>query len=1228
MNSPTHFSDTHRRRGMALVIVLSLLVILLGLVVGLLVRVSNERATASSYADAAGARALAEVAVNLVQAQISHATERQAGEPFEIWTSQPGMVRVFDSSGNLQRGYKLYSSSQLVVNQINLAEDAPPDLWHQQPARWVDLNEPVVVADRLVYPIVDPDAVLGTASNPVTAIPGLRADSLNRVFNGSPNRLPLPVQWLYVLEDGSLVSPTSGIGNLVEFSGPSAPTESNPIIGRVAFWTDDETCRVNINTASGGAFFDTPRYNNLMERDFAQSQPARREFQRYAGHPAKVDLQTVFPQLNRRQIYDLLPRVAWGGSEDGTRITRIDNQSSAESFIVPMDSDRLFSSSNELAFDPSRSRNPLTRDLLERSRFVLTTSSRAPELNLSGFPKIAIWPLHATDSNTFRSAFDSQIARVSSISGNPYFFQRIDFINPTTDFANIQRNQELYRYLQNLTEIPLPSAGLTFATKFGADRDQILTQIFDYVRSTNRNDDTLPREGRYTPARDRGDTINRLASASGWVTPIEIGDTRGFGRAPTITELGLLFICNADGNPDDPIAVRSNAIPPDPEANRALGNQALLPEERMVQMMVIFEMFTPSTGWGPFLPQMMVEMKGLSSLSLDNSPLFPGALDEGITLVGSPEGGGMNFTPATHTRTWGGYMGFRATFGRQSGGGPLNPFFKRVGGRGNIPADANWGARSDYPFISVPVRVSGNTMEFSGGSITVTLYAGMNVQYDGQPGTYYPMQTIVISIPNGTFPIPNLVKNSASSDDTMEAWWTFSRDSIIGGSSGLGRIALAYRHPNNSSGSFIRGESNNAPNTDVIRTLAPTHGDFRLLAATKNIPSSVFEPVGNWNSSTFLIHNLRESMPVGRSMFSGFENDGGRYVESSNYGTRIGSWPDLPSAASGNPGATGDWDRGIGENADGPFINMADEGSSYWSGANPPYFGAFENEPMGPSFFSPNRIMPSPGMFGSLSTHIKRGLPWRTLLFRPEPGHPNEVPPSDHFLMENFWMPVVEPYAISEPFSTAGKVNMNQQLLPFDSFIKRDTALRAAMAGTKIAAWPTNWVNNASSPLASRWDINFDETYRQLEEVFAAGDVFLSASEISDLWLVPTKDNASLASIESFWQNHAMTGENMREHPYTILYPHLTTRSNSYTVYYTAQTLTQPRTGNPAIFEERPGSIAGEMRGAVTLERYVDPNSPNIPDYASLASVVALRDARPLSDFYRWRQLNPRQFAP
>ena len=87
--------------------------------------------------------------------------------------------------------------------------------------------------------------------------------------------------------------------------------------------------------------------------------------------------------------------------------------------------------------------------------------------------------------------------------------------------------------------------------------------------------------------------------------------------------------------------------------------------------------------------------------------------------------------------------------------------------------------------------------------------------------------------------------------------------------------------------------------------------------------------------------------------------------------------------------------------------------------------------------------MASPVVFGSLSTGVGTPLfnasgnqlappvPWRTLLFRPQPTHFGATSPEDELLLDWFWMPVGEPlYAISTTFATAGKVNLNYQIAP------------------------------------------------------------------------------------------------------------------------------------------------------------------------------------------------------
>ena len=99
--------------------------------------------------------------------------------------------------------------------------------------------------------------------------------------------------------------------------------------------------------------------------------------------------------------------------------------------------------------------------------------------------------------------------------------------------------------------------------------------------------------------------------------------------------------------------------------------------------------------------------------------------------------------------------------------------------------------------------------------------------------------------------------------------------------------------------------------------------------------------------------------------------------------------------------------------------------------------------------FSPNRILPSAVMLGSIPTGVKEQVPWRTLLFRPlaqlESAHKGATSPHDHLLLDLFWMPIVEPYAISDRLSTAGKINMNYQIQPF-TYIERSTGIQASCA--------------------------------------------------------------------------------------------------------------------------------------------------------------------------------------
>jgi uncharacterized protein (TIGR02600 family) len=232
-------------------------------------------------------------------------------------------------------------------------------------------------------------------------------------------------------------------------------------------------------------------------------------------------------------------------------------------------------------------------------------------------------------------------------------------------------------------------------------------------------------------------------------------------------------------------------------------------------------------------------------------------------------------------------------------------------------------------------------------------------------------------------------------------------------------------------------------------------------------------------------------------------------------------------------------------------------------------------------------------------------------------------------------MPVVEPYAISEPFSTAGKVNMNFQIAPF-TYIRRATAMVAALRSELITAIPdssagTTQGYKATSPLAAttlefRLPIDAHQTLAQFDSVFAAGNLFRSPSQIMEQWLVPR--GQSLAGITSYWNGRRITGDNSRERPYANLLGRLTTKSNSYTVHYRVQSLKKAAGTDPAILVEGRDKVTGEQRGSVSIERYINPNSPDIPDYAAELAASAGAKPKDLGEFYQWRVLSSRIFAP
>lgn len=1304
--------------GFVLVTVLIVMVLLVVLVVAFLMRVATERTSASGFHGSASARQLADMAVGLVQGQIDLATSQGSTN---AWVSQPGMVRTYDQTGNLINAYKLYSSTNMIVSGSaglgivgGASPDAPASTWATDVAFWTDLNAPVQNASGTnVYPIVNPNA-----TNAASGVSGFSVTSAPGATSNQP--IPMPVRWLYVLQDGSLVAPT-GSGTTATVAGETA---SNQIVGRIAFWTDDDTCRVNINTASLGTFWDVPRAYSTnatgipisgsvtQEQALGYYQPVQKEFQRYPGHPAMTDLRAVFgTALTTNQIFNLVPRVVEGGSTQGTI------QVAASSTLTGYPkNNRLYADVDELLFTPSRGINSgLSTSQLETAKFFLTAQSRAPEVNLFGYPRVACWPVNAdynpvsSPTSPYTTAFDRLIAFCSTV-GNaseasayyPYYFQRQNALSATNDIS-IARNKLVYNYLQYLTKQTIPGFGGNFYSKYPspggglpADCDQILTEIFDYIRSTNLYDTTLNPVPDTSPTsagkyQFTGTGVTGLV-ANGYVVPTVVSpaingegtsSTMGFGRSYTLSKLGIGFICNADGNIASSNYTPSTVITGQ-SVNRVLGSTPLPANQKYVQAILIPEFFSVMYGFVSMWPNMQISVSGLSSLTITGAngaqqSLFPNNT-EPTTSDGPfsyhdlrPDGRSATVGAGpwgTVANIYGAFPGWRYFSMGQTLNNLTSPGSGRASpARGNLLAD---GAYEPYPLIGTPVIVSdpdtgspSGTMVFSGGNVTVTISDHLgNV-----------VQTVNINLPAATFPTPKLVAqgtvvNGAYAATTAQQWWAFSRTGAVSGQEGrlsfVGQPPTARSSLTAVSPSLVPVSANPSvdyysgiflrPDFDVLRTVAPTHGDYRLIAGMNVVPNTVFQPNRYYSNSTQMFASTFTNSTD--TLYDPGYDNGGQYI--STVASTSGHEPDIPvAAATANPvltpTATEDYDNPLPDIFPGPFVNKPNEGSDDVASlgtASIPYYASnlltssngqgVDVVSDGGAFFSPNRMMPSPGMFGSLPTGVMAGTPWQTLLFRPQAGHYGATSPPDHLLLDLFWMPVVEPYAISDRFSTAGKINMNYQILPF-TYMKRETGLYALFQSERVTAIPNTESTTYKVPIAFgggtkailRDQIDAAQTLTQFDTKFSTGDVFKSASEICTLEIVPdggatgaTTGQNTVAGMPAYWASHVLTGDNVRERIYTNLYPRLTTKSNTYTVYFQAQALKKTVSSPFGTWTEGTDVVLGEYRGSAKIERFINANNTSIPDYATDVSTGAIASDPTLDTFYRWRTISNRQLAP
>ncbi len=1178
---------------------------------------------------------LADSAVALVIGQIQQASTQSN----QCWISQPGLLRTYAISATRKPStcYKLYSAAQMTDTSgtLNFLTNDTPSDWNSTANQnaYTDLNSPAVTSSRqTIYPILDP-----AATNSVT---GVSVDGGHDVS--------MPVAWLYQLQDGTLGPASNG-------------TKSNPIVARIAFWTDDETCKININTAGYGTGWNSPHLNSTDDVMWSTNQPASGLYSSYPGHPATTSLGIAFgtSSYSPQQLLGLTPRYAPDGS---------------------LKADRLYNSLDELCFssslttDNQRQTNIITPGQIEVSRFVLTAHSQSPETTLLGEPRIAIWPVSDAPSDTTRTtATDRAVISDATIGSRSYYFQRHNALSATDDLDTniVPSNAQLFNELLSRGNTLLPGYGTCFTQKYtGATWPQLMLEIADFIRGLNAID---PSPAPFVPyaKSDPATGLGRgfivplswtYASGSGPVT------LRGLGRCPTLSSLTLVFYVCGFGFKDGSVIDFTGMSNVDAVAK---WNNYFLPgssqwknvSSELVRCFVVPCTFQPGCAYPEVNDDCDIQIQGLDQIKVtcgSNSGNFGFQATTTSPLLGYP------LQVLKPDRAWGGNEGpvtWRATGDALANNQTVTYPFTGTNYL-VVPMVANATASQLDP------KTGGSTWPPINQPFSFAAVHGLTVLI--RDGSGHALQTLALNLPAFTVSnhAPSINGECDHADDPNPAnantGWTNSATTVL---------PCYYMNLQNR----LLATQNNRPLLiqpgDVTRTLEAN--DARVISALNSIPgatntpSALFQSGANYISSASQSHNL--SFADGTSVLGSFGPT--RLVKNVQYSTATNSlicinWRDgktpmtnfwytvapgsAPSTANGVTMApvqviNGDWDTGPGLAPDGALINLPDAGTTL--APSTAYFSLSGGQTNAPTQRTPNALVPSPVVFGSLPAGVDplnpvQSEPWRTLLFCPYPasatnsapynnGHPGAVSPPDHLILDNFWMPTVEPYPISSRMTTVGKINLNDQIAPF-TWIHRNTALHALLTNLRIPAIPaplpsiTTLYKSPGSPIPSIWKpVDEDATIVQEENKFATNsvDAYLSESEICTVPLVPQGLNAASTNaadvqtaLYTFWNNNYsaghLTGDNLRELPYAELYSRLTTRSNSYTVHVRVQVLQKlAHDPNQNVWNEGTDLILGDWRGSYEIERYLDPAAPT--------PVLG----QPLRS-YKFRIVSARQFAP
>jgi hypothetical protein len=473
--------------GMALVVTMAFIVLIVILIVGLATAVQMDRPAANAYLERMRAGEFARMGVDSVVGDLRRYSSALSASGSGNWISRPGGL-VVSSTG------AAYSLQQSVPLHSGVATGASGDL-------------------------AEPNLNIQTFRN--------LGDSLLTGSLASPPQMP--VAWIYVRQDGTL-----------DRTQPINTTDkANPIVGRFAYWADDESSKVN--------------YNLAWTRSGTNTAPS--------GHPTRVELAALdgFSDTTGQALADAIHSATvssgtyqfFNTPEDARRVDL------AQSGVT----DALTASK----FDVTHFNHDPDTTFFNEPRIVLTTQPRLAGWTFNTNPA---YPNQWVGVNGLPSSQWSIVNGKLSGGGRPVFLDIVEFGSngepisatgwnvwnpfetvdgkqvigyepPDTNLSKIARLIRVMNTYLRRTDWPM-APGSSFQARYYGGAPDRLTQlslnIIDYVRSKECAGDpnanvVIPLRGDQTAT---GDTVKFKPSLATSAS----NSFLGIARIPKITELG------------------------------------------------------------------------------------------------------------------------------------------------------------------------------------------------------------------------------------------------------------------------------------------------------------------------------------------------------------------------------------------------------------------------------------------------------------------------------------------------------------------------------------------------------------------------------------------------------------------------------------------------------------------------------------------------------------------